>query len=255
MATKTLDVRGVRFGEGKPKVCVPIVERNRETILSYAERALDMVPDLLELRIDWFEGLYNVETVVSMLKDLRDVIGDTVLLFTIRTINEGGEADISVEDYESLCARVCESGWIDLIDVEAFMAEGLLERVTEVAHRNHVYVVASNHDFEKTPDEQELVRRLTYMDEKGADIPKIAVMPKDERDVLTLLSATLQYKEQGGVKPVITMSMGKMGVISRMVGELVGSAVTFATAGQVSAPGQITVNEMKPVLDLIHLDR
>ncbi len=255
MAMKTLKIRGVQFGEGKPKICVPIVERNRETILSYAERALDMAPDLLELRIDWFEGLYNVETVVSLLKDLRDVIGDTVLLFTIRTVGEGGEADISLEDYETLCARVCESGWIDLIDVEAFITDGLLKRVTEVAHRNQVYVVASNHDFEKTPEEQEIVRRLIYMDENGADIPKIAVMPKTERDVLTLLSATLQYQEQGGSKPVITMSMGKMGVISRMAGELTGSTVTFATAGQVSAPGQITVNEMKPVLDLLHLDR
>ncbi len=255
MTTKPIQVRGVQFGEGQPKICVPIVERNRETILSYAERALDANPDLLELRIDWFEGLYNVETVVSLLKDLREVIGDTVLLFTIRTSNEGGEAKISVEEYESLCERVCESGWIDLIDVEAFMAEGVLERITKVAHSNHIYVVASSHDFEKTPEEQEIVRRLTYMDKIGADIPKIAVMPKAERDVLTLLSATLQYKELGGMKPIITMSMGKMGVISRMAGEVVGSAVTFATAGKVSAPGQITVNEIKPVLDLLHLDR
>ena len=255
MTTKALQIRSVQFGEGRPKICVPIVERNRETILSYAEKALDVAPDMLELRIDWFEGLYNTETVVSLLKDLRQIIGDTVLLFTIRTSNEGGEAQISVEEYEALCRRACESGLIDLIDVEAFMEEGLLERITEVAHRNHVCVIASNHDFEKTPDEQEIVRRLIYMDKMGADIPKIAVMPNTERDVLTLLSATLQYQELGGVKPIITMSMGKMGVISRMAGEVVGSAVTFATAGQISAPGQITVDAMKPVLDLLHLDR
>lgn len=216
---------------------------------------MDTSPDMLELRVDWFEGLYNTEAVISLLKDLREIIGDTVLLFTVRTSNEGGEAEISVADYELLCGRACESGWIDLIDVEALMEEGLLERVAEVAHRNNVYVVASNHDFEKTPEEQEIVRRLRYMDEHGADMPKIAVMPQCERDVLTLLSATLQCKEQGGVKPLITMSMGKLGVISRMAGELVGSTVTFATAGQVSAPGQIRVNEMKPVLDLLHLDR
>ena len=255
MKTKILNVRGVQFGEGIPKVCVPIVERNKEAILSYAEHALDKSPDLLEVRIDWFEGLYAPDAVVSMLKELREIIGNTVLLFTIRTKNEGGEADISVEDYEKLCKCVCESGWIDLIDVEAFLQEGLLERICNIAHDNHVYVVASNHDFEKTPEEQEIVRRLVYMDEHGADILKIAVMPENERDVLKLMSATLQYRESGAVKPVISMSMGKLGVISRLAGETIGSAVTFAAAGQVSAPGQIAVDDMKLFLNVLHRDR
>ena len=255
MKIDVLDIKGIPFGEGKTKICVPIVEHNKEGILSYAERALDAKPDLLELRMDQFEGMRNAEAVLSLLKDIREVIGDTLLLFTIRTSNEGGEADISVEDYEMLCKRVCESGWIDLIDVEAFMEEGLLERITEVAHNNDVKVVASNHDFEKTPDEQEIVRRLIYMDEHGADMPKIAVMPQCERDVLVLLSATLRYYEEGGKKPIITMSMGKLGAISRMAGQVFGSSVTFATAGQVSAPGQIAAYEIKPILDVLHVDR
>lgn len=255
MKVEALNVRGIQFGEGKPKICVPIVERNRETILSYVEKALDTKPDVLELRVDWFEAMHNVEAVISLTRDLREIIGDTVLLFTIRTRNEGGEADVSIKEYEMICTRVCESGWIDLIDVEAFMEEGLLERIAKVAHQNGVLVVASNHDFEKTPKETEIVRRLMYMDEHGADMPKIAVMPTGERDVLNLLSATLQYRELGGEKPIITMSMGKLGVISRMAGELFGSALTFATAGQISAPGQIAINEMKSILDVLHMDR
>lgn len=255
MKMEVLDVKGVQIGEGRPKICVPIVERSRDGILSYAERALDTRPDMMELRIDWFEGMHNVETVISLLKDIREIIGDVLLLFTIRTSDEGGEASISVEEYEILCSRVCESGWIDLIDVEAFMEEGLLERIVEIAHKNNVFVVASNHDFEKTPKEQEIVRRLIYMDEHGADIPKIAVMPECERDVLALLSATLRYHEEGGAKPIVTMSMGKLGAISRVAGQVFGSTITFATAGQVSAPGQIAANEIRPILDVLHLDR
>ncbi len=255
MTTDILNVRGVQFGVGKPKICVPIVERNRESILSYAEKALNMKPDLLEIRMDWFEGLYNVEAVVSLLKDLRETIADAVLLFTIRTSKEGGEAELTVDDYRVICERACQSGCIDLLDVEAFMEEGLLDALCEVAHQNNVYVVASNHDFEKTPEEQEIVRRLQYMKEHGADIPKIAVMPTDERDVLTLLSATLAYKEENSTKPVITMSMGKLGVVSRLSGELFGAAVTFATVGHASAPGQIAINEMQNILDVLHLDR
>lgn len=255
MKTEVLNVRGIQLGMGTPKICVPIVERNRETILSYVERALDAKPDMLELRVDWFEAMHNVEAVVSLLKEVRDIVGDTVLLFTIRTCEEGGEADISLEDYEMLCTRACQSGYIDLLDVETFMVEGLLERLSKVAHDNNVCVVASNHDFEKTPTEQEIVRRLRYMEEQGADVPKIAVMPETERDVLTLLSATLRYREEGGCKPVITMSMGKLGMVSRMAGEVFGSAVTFAATGQISAPGQIAIQEMKPILNVLHLDR
>ncbi len=255
MVTDVLSVRGILFGKGKPKICVPIVERNRETILSYAEKALELHPDMIEVRVDWYEGVNQVESVIALLRDLRLVIGDTLLLMTIRTENEGGEFAGTIEEYRMLCMRACESGWIDFIDVEALIDEELLEHITKIAHQCGVYVVASNHDFEKTPDEQEIVRRLKYMDEQGADLPKIAVMPNCERDVLTLLSATLRYREQGGKKPIITMSMDAMGLISRLTGELVGSAVTFATAGRVSAPGQIHVNDMQPILEVMHFDR
>ena len=114
MQTDIVNVRGIQVGQDKPKICVPIVERNRETILSCAERALDMKPDLLELRVDWFEGLYNVEAVISLLQELREVIEDTVLLFTIRTGNEGGEADIDASTYKMICERVCQSGYIGI---------------------------------------------------------------------------------------------------------------------------------------------
>lgn len=247
-----LDIRGIRFGEGKPKVCVPIVERNRDGVLSYIKLALESEPDLLELRADWFENLHKIEDVISLLKEVRGLIKDKILLFTIRTRNEGGEAEITVEEYEEICKCVCESGWIDLIDVETYIAEGVLDRISEVAHKNQVYVIGSNHDFEKTPEEQEIVRRLLYMQEHGADMPKIAVMPQRERDVLSLLSATLKYMENDGERPVITMSMGTMGMISRMAGEICGSAVTFATAGQSSAPGQIVIHEIKHILDVLH---
>ncbi len=255
MVTDVLSVKGVLFGEGKPKICVPIVERNKETILSYAEKVLEFHPDMIEIRVDWFEGVNQVESVIALLRDLRMVIGDTLLLMTVRTKNEGGEFEGTVEEYRTLCIKACESGWIDFVDVEAFMDEGLLLDITSIAHDCDVCVIASNHDFEKTPDEQEIVRRLKYMDEQGADLPKIAVMPNCERDVLTLLSATLRYREQGGKKPVITMAMDAMGLISRLTGELVGSAVTFATAGRVSAPGQIHVNDMQPILEVMHFDR
>ena len=255
MSVEGLKVRAIEFGIGKPKICVPIVARKREDILFQVEEALKREPDCIELRIDWYEEVFDTEKVLELVKEIRERLGNVVFLFTYRTANEGGEAATHYKAYRELCKAVCESGYIDMIDVEAYMEEGLLKTMVDVAHSRQVFVVASNHDFHNTPSEEEIVKRLQFMDGSGADIPKIAVMPRNERDVLTLLSATLRYRELGGVKPVITMSMGGTGTVSRLAGEVFGSAMTFAAVNRVSAPGQLSVDDVKYVLDIMHTKR
>ena len=93
-------------------------------------------------------------------------------------------------------------------------------------------MIASNHDFRKTPPKAELISRMRKMQELGADIPKIAVMPQSTEDVLTLLSATEEMRRCYADRPVITMSMAGTGVVSRMCGEVFGSALTFGAAGK-----------------------
>lgn len=252
MQVTGIKIRGIEFGKGMPKICVPIVGNTEPEILTQAQDILQKQPDCMELRIDWFQDVSDIEQVLHMLGKLRQIIGETVLLFTFRSELEGGRRSITCEDYKALYAVACASGYIDLIDVEAFMQEGLLASVCEIAHNNGVFVVGSNHDFEKTPDEKDIVTRLRYMDEQGADIPKIAVMPQKERDVLTLLSATLAYHEAGGTKPIVTMSMNDIGMVSRLTGELFGSALTFATVGRASAPGQIPIDEARQSLTILH---
>ena len=108
----------------------------------------------------------------------------------------------------------------------------------------------SNHDFFKTPSKEEIISRLCTMQEKGADIPKIAVMPQSKRDVLTLLSATNEMAEEH--RPIITLSMAATGIISRLAGEVFGSCLTFGAAKKASAPGQMGVNDLKTVLETLH---
>lgn len=252
MQVESIQIRDVLIGDGMPKICVPIVGRHKEDILRQAEQIVPCHPDCVELRIDWFERVDDVEQVLVLLQELRSCIGNIVLLFTFRTKQEGGEREIDAHGYRSLCERVCESGLIDLLDVETFFEEGLLQTLCDVAHKNRVHVVASNHDFSFTPSEKEIWKRLKYMDDMGADIPKIAVMPNKERDVLSLLSGTLRYYEEGGRKPVITMSMKDMGVISRLCGETFGSALTFAAVGQTSAPGQMNIEQVRTCLEILH---
>ena len=86
----------------------------------------------------------------------------------------------------------------------------------------------------------------------AADIMKIAVMPEDYHDVLNLLTFTLEAKHEYSNKPIVTMSMSSIGLTSRLVGEQFGSAITFASVGKASAPGQINYQELNQILQLIH---
>ena len=133
-----------------------------------------------------------------------------------------------------------------------FTGDEVVKEVVEFAHSVNVKVVASNHDFDKTPSKGDIVSRLIKMQDLGADIPKIAVMPKCKLDVLELLEATTIMSEKYANRPIITMSMAGQGVISRLCGEVFGSCLTFGAVNKASAPGQINIEELNKVLDIIN---
>jgi 3-dehydroquinate dehydratase-1 len=139
----------------------------------------------------------------------------------------------------------------DIIDVEIFSGDDIVKQSIDNIHEAGCLVIASNHDFHKTPSEEELINRMMKMQAMNADIPKIAMMPQSRADVLTLLSATSRMYEEFADRPIITMSMSSKGVISRLTGEVFGSAMTFGAVGQVSAPGQIPVESLNEVLNIL----
>lgn len=245
-------VRNIEIGSGMPKVCVPIVEKTREDILSTAKAICSTEADLVEWRADWYEDVSAFSEVIKTADMLRSILGETPLLFTFRSAREGGEKELSLESYATLLESVAKTGFVDLIDVEVFSGDDAVKNIIQTAHAHGVKVIASNHDFEGTPAREELVARLCKMQDLGADILKIAVMPQSRSDVLTLLSVTEEMSSLHTSRPVITMSMGRTGTLSRLCGEVFGSAVTFASFGKVSAPGQIAIEDLKAGLRLLH---
>ncbi|MBM6970734.1 type I 3-dehydroquinate dehydratase [Mordavella massiliensis] len=245
-------VRNIEIGSGMPKVCVPIVEKTREDILSTAKAICSTEADLVEWRADWYEDVSAFSEVIKTADMLRSILGETPLLFTFRSAREGGEKELSLESYATLLESVAKTGFVDLIDVEVFSGDDAVKNIIQTAHAHGVKVIASNHDFEGTPAREELVARLCKMQDLGADILKIAVMPQSRSDVLTLLSVTEEISSRHTSRPVITMSMGRTGTLSRLCGEVFGSAVTFASFGKVSAPGQIAIEDLKAGLRLLH---
>lgn len=249
---KPVVIRNVVIGEGIPKICVPIVGKKINEILDQAKHICDIGTDVVEWRVDWFEKVEDYESVENAAKQLRNILGETPILFTFRTAKEGGERTIAPEVYVELNEKIAKSGYVDLVDVEAFTGDVYVEKVIKTAHECGVKVIASNHDFQKTPPKDELIARMKKMQDLGADIPKIAVMPQSKEDLLTLLSATEEMARCYADRPIITMSMAGTGVLSRLCGEVFGSALTFGAAGKASAPGQIDVEELRTVLGVLH---
>lgn len=247
-----IKIRNTIIGEGSPKICVPIVGVTKEDILSEAKDIRSIPVDVVEWRVDWFQDVFEFDKVLDVLKELRALLGELPLLMTFRSSKEGGEKSIDAQSYAALNIRAAESGYVDLIDVEAFTGDEVVKDIIEKAHLAQVKVIASNHDFHQTPAKEEIIARLRKMQDLGADIPKIAVMPQNKQDVLTLLEATEEMTRLYADRPIITMSMGGTGVISRLSGEIFGSALTFGAAKKASAPGQMKVQELRTVLDLLH---
>lgn len=247
-----VEVRGIQFGEGKPKICVPLIGKNNVELMEEAKALKELKLDIVEWRIDHHQDVEDISKMEEALKELRDELGNTPLLVTFRSKKEGGEREVSVAYYAELNKAMAATGMADMIDVELFTGDEIVKEIVDFAHSKDVKVVMSNHDFFKTPAKEEIVSRLCKMQKMNADLPKIAVMPQTTEDVLTLLSATNEMVTKHADRPIITMSMAGMGVVSRLAGEAFGSALTFGAAKAASAPGQVPVEKLAQVLEIMH---
>lgn len=249
---KTVSVKNVVLGEGMPKICIPIMGKTLADLKTEIEGLAGLDYDVIEWRMDHFNEIMDHEKAVEAAALVYSLLKETPVLATFRTANEGGEKAIEKSDYVALNKAIIASGNCDLIDVECFTGKEEVKAIVDFAHENDVFVVMSNHDFDKTPSYDEIISRLKLMQERNADIPKIALMPTCKSDVLTVLQATLDMYEKYADRPIITMSMASDGVISRLAGEVFGSALTFGAAKAASAPGQINVKDLKSVLTILH---
>lgn len=249
---KVVEVKGVKIGEGMPKVCVSIIGRTITDIIEEVNFLKNIDFDVLEWRVDFFEYVINIDEVKKTLKEIIKILDNKPIIFTFRSLKEGGQIKVSKEFYIELNKSIIKTNLIDIVDIELFNEEKDIKELIEIAHFHNVAVIISNHDFEKTPSREELISRLCKAIELGGDIPKVAVMPNSSKDVITLLDATRIMKENYTNGPLITMSMSGKGVISRLSGELFGSDLTFGSAKQASAPGQISVSDLNEIIKLIH---
>ena len=246
---KPLIVRGRTLNpQGHALICTPLVARTADGVQAELQSILPKHPDLIEWRVDFFEGIHDPVRVVEVAQAIRQTTESIPIIFTRRAAHEGGEA-ISIDEAAviTLYEKICASGAVDIIDYELSQSAANRARLRAVSRAHDVLMIMSHHNFTSTPGATVLVEKLMDAERDGADIAKLAVMPQAAGDVLVLLEATLAASQRIEI-PLITMSMGAMGAMTRLCGWIVGSAVTFAVGDGSSAPGQIPIDDLRAAL-------
>lgn len=247
-----LNVKNKIIGEGKPLVCVSVMESKKADIVDEVKRLVDEKVEMVEWRVDAFEGVESPNAVREVLKELATLVKNTILVFTFRSKEQGGQHSMDSEKIYDLHQVAAESKVVDFIDLEYFYTDDADVEIYNL-QKMGAKVITSHHDFHETPSSNVLFMLLEQMKHSNADIVKLAMMPQSAEDVLRLLEETNHFHKRYPMQPLITMSMGKMGTISRVCGELFGSCVTFGAGKNASAPGQVPVAELEEILEVLRL--
>lgn len=234
-----------------PLICAPLVGAEPDALLAEAAAARAARADIVEWRVDYFREIGNLQGVIQTGRAVRRALPGVPLLFTRRSVSEGGqpvptgEGQI-VELYEAMCAE----GIADLVDFEMSSSRAGMAAVRDASRRHGVGLVCSFHDFERTPPLAELSAQFRRAEQLGGDVAKVSVMARDPEDTLTLLAATQQASREVALA-LIGVSMGPHGALSRIAGFIFGSALTFGMAAASSAPGQMPIGELRAAIELL----
>jgi 3-dehydroquinate dehydratase-1 len=177
-AQPPLTIRGAVLGGEKPLLCVPLVARDEADLLEQARAAHALAPDVVEWRADSWEEL-SAGRVRAAAADLRDILTSEPIIFTLRAPEEGGARPILADARRAVILDVISTGLVDIVDIELFNGPRFIEPLAAEARRRGVRVILSFHDFEQTPANEVLERKVTEMARLGADIAKVACMPRD----------------------------------------------------------------------------
>lgn len=241
-----VSLRGLALDAAHPRIIVPVFARSLAALRSLAEAACtDPAADIVELRLDPLPAA-DFAAALALVRALTD----KPLIATIRTAAEGGELALTPAEYAAHCRALLAQGGVDALDIEWKACGPYRDTLRDAARAAGAAALFSEHHFNATPATDTMAETLTGMADAGADIAKLAVMPRTAADTARLLEATARAAAARPDTPLITMSMGPIGAVSRFCGGAFGSCATFGvTSGTAaSAPGQPPAGELKEKL-------
>lgn len=213
------------------KIAIPIFQKKYEDVIEVAQDCIDKGADILEFRID---ALKNPD--IGKIKNTIEEI-NFPMIATNRINTEGGYFKGSEEERINILYECCDL--VDYVDIELQSDDEYIHKI----HDTGVTTIVSYHDFKKTPDLNEILYIVEKEHELG-DIAKVAFMPQDLEDTLTILAVLSHCKD------TIAISMGDLGSYTRVMAAKFDSPITFAAGTDVTAPGQIDIETMKALLNM-----
>lgn len=225
-------------------ICVPITEANVQDALAAMKKAKEKGADLVELRLDYIGDLDDAK-----IGDLVDGI-EIPKIATIRTEKDGGYWKAEEKDRINFL-RTCLSFGAEYVDIEESTDIGWRYEISKACKDNGSKMIISHHEFDRALPKQEMVDICKNEFAAGANIAKIAIMPKTVDDVANIFSVIEFYKSQN--KEIIAIAMGKLGTMTRVFGPQMGAYLTYAALekGKESAEGQLCLEDMKAVLEIL----
>ncbi len=217
--------------DGRPKVVLVVSDKESTQAIQSAH------PDALEIRVDHFRKL-NSQYLEDNLK--KRVQTRLPLILTIR--NQAVEGGIllrrrKISDQLKWDLFKIGMKYVQAVDIE--LTSPLLKSVIGLAKKK--VVIVSSHHFKNTPTLAGLEKILREGKKSGGDIIKIAAHAKNRDDLNRLLEFTIKHKKD----KIITLAMGRLGSISRLVFPSVGSLLTYSFLGKPFAPGQIPLKTLQ----------
>ncbi|MFZ5765770.1 MAG: type I 3-dehydroquinate dehydratase [Thermodesulfobacteriota bacterium] len=219
----------------KGRICVSIARADREAALRGARRAaaLDGI-DVIEIRLD---TLFD-PAITPFVREMT-----VPLLFTNRPVWEGGYYEGPEEARLALLHEaVAENA--AFVDIELAAGPPAIAALCRAAHGSATRIIASWHDFHRTPSAAELGDILARQQASGAHLGKMVTMAHDFHDVLRVLQ--LQETAHRLGFPLSAFCMGRAGMISRLATLELGGFMTYAAldSGEAAAPGQLAVADL-----------
>ncbi|MCL2182261.1 MAG: type I 3-dehydroquinate dehydratase [Chitinispirillia bacterium] len=186
--------------------------------------------DIFEIRADLFGE--PVDAVIEYIERVREEVQAPL----IGTIRENGVNCGLRAEWLARLAR-----YVDCVDIELGVPwwRSVVDSVPA-----DTLVMVSEHDFSGTPDLAGLNGIVERALAQKADIIKIAAMANCAADVTRLL----RFTEDCG-EPLVSVSMGPLGSVSRTVAPLFGSLFTYGYLNKAVAPGQFSAEKVIAALN------
>src|SRR5580692_11823439 len=227
-----------------PRVCVAVIGSDPVAMTEKAEFLVRDNP-FLEFRLDY---LSNPALALPRIKRFLDSHPGTVAIATCRRTASGGKFKGSIASQLNLLAKAATSG-CQLIDVELQTAAKCKPDQLQKL-RTRAGLILSYHDSRATKNLDDTLEKMRAY---PADFYKVVGTATTLSDNVTMIKF---LAKQGDRNSLIGMCMGEQGIISRVLGVRAGSVFTFASAiaGEETAPGQVTAQELRNVYRIERVD-